>query len=126
MVAYGSRSTEGRFGERSENICFLQGHADVLLARHEVLLRTEGTRNEAQSIVFYFAHGFLGQYIPYSVSEICADDAEASFLGLNPGSSTFRDKTPTFTWQKGKFASFYRNYCVFCVLDGYSHLMILL
>lgn len=88
---------------------------------------SEGTREEAESSqAFYFAHGFLGQYIPHSLSEICADDAEAIFLGLNPGSSTFRDKTPTFTWQKGKFVSFYRNYCVFCVLDGYSHLMILL
>ena len=43
---------------------------------------SEGTREEAESSqAFYFAHGFLGQYIPHSLSEICADDADASVLG---------------------------------------------
>ena len=67
----------------------------------------EGTRNEAQSVVFYFAHGFLGQYIPHSLSEICADNANAgapcadtSVLGLKPGITTFRDKTPTLPGSK--------------------------
>ena len=36
-----------------------------------------------------------------SLVEICADDADASFLGLDPGSSTFWDKPPTFTWKQG-------------------------
>ena len=68
----------------------------------------------------------MGRYIPHSLSEICADDADASVLGLNPGSSTFRDKTPFLLGSKVRLHLFIEVICVFCFLDGYSHLMILL
>ena len=99
MVAYGSRTTEGLFWwEVRKHLLrtrLLQGHKDDILARHEILLRREGTRDEAQSSQgFLFRAWISGTVLPLPCGNMCWG------CRSNPWISTFRDKTPTLLGRK--------------------------